>query len=154
MHASFFIPCLPPKATSQMKGACRVGNGIRFFKKANVAAAERDLVSLLTAHRPADYSAIESGPVHVSVLFVWPYRKSEPKRRTTDGALLDCDTRPDVDNLAKLLLDAMTRCGFWRDDGQVSDLRIAKLWGPDPGISIRIDSPTSRVEAKQEGGAR
>mgnify|MGYP000064395921 CR=1 FL=1 len=131
------------------------GGRPRFFKKAHVARAERDLVSLLTAHRPAKCGTIESGPVAVSVLFIWPYRKSEPKKRTAGGGLLPCDTRPDADNLTKMLLDAMTRCAFWRDDGQVADLRIAKLWGPEPGISIRIDS--MGVESCREtksGGAR
>lgn len=47
-------------------------------------------------------------------------------------------TRPDGDNLAKLILD----CGnglLWEDDAQVVDLRIIKLWAVKPGTKIEIE---------------
>ena len=138
MKASFFIPCIPPKATRQQKGVVLAGGRPRFFKKANVAHAERDLISLLLTYRPADFACIASGPVHVFLRFCWPYRKSEPRTRTETGDDLPCDTRPDMDNLSKMMLDAMTRCRFWTDDAQVSDLVLSKSWGPTPGIEVKV----------------
>lgn len=149
---NIWIDCIPPKSTSQQKGACRVGRGIRFFKKEKVAQAERDLVSLFTAHRPTYVPDYSKGPLIVRILLVYPYRKSEPKKRTADGALLPCDTRPDLDNLTKMILDALTRCRYWTDDGQVASLTISKSWGPEPGIGIEIGlcGPCRN----EEGGAR
>ena len=131
------IPCIPPKATSQMKGACRTSSGVRFFKKANVAAAEQNLLSLVRAEMPAEWKTIEAGPVELQVLFVWPWRKSEPMRERINGAK-HMDVKPDCSNIIKMLEDCLTRLNVWRDDSQVACLRVVKLWGDKPGISIRV----------------
>lgn len=47
-------------------------------------------------------------------------------------------TRPDTDNLNKMLKDCMTALGFWRDDAQVAQEIIEKFWADVPGIYIRI----------------
>jgi Holliday junction resolvase RusA-like endonuclease len=58
------------------------------------------------------------------------------------------DSKPDVDNLAKAVLDALTRIGFWRDDAQIAELwltkRYANKW-PDgnmelPGVRVEIEN--------------
>lgn len=36
-------------------------------------------------------------------------------------------TRPDSDNLAKQLLDALERAGFFKNDAQVADLRVRRF---------------------------
>lgn len=46
-------------------------------------------------------------------------------------------TKPDVDKLARAVLDALTGI-VYVDDSQVSDLRVWKDWGP-PGVSIRVE---------------
>ena len=49
-------------------------------------------------------------------------------------------TRPDTDNLQKLLKDCMTRCGFWQDDAQVVREIVEKRWSDEPtGIYIEIE---------------
>jgi len=47
--------------------------------------------------------------------------------------------KPDVDNLAKAVLDALTDIRFWRDDSQVTKLTIQKHWADliTEGMSIR-----------------
>lgn len=37
-------------------------------------------------------------------------------------------TRPDGDNLLKIIKDAMTKAGYWKDDNQVADEHIVRLW--------------------------
>ena len=39
-----------------------------------------------------------------------------------------CASKPDVDNAAKLTLDAATAAGWWGDDAQVAVLTVEKLW--------------------------
>lgn len=50
--------------------------------------------------------------------------------------------KPDVDNYAKSVLDAMTDAGVWHDDTQVQELRVNKQWADpstsEPGIGLAI----------------
>lgn len=47
-------------------------------------------------------------------------------------------SRPDTDNLQKLLKDCMTKAGFWKDDAQVCEEFVQKLWAALPGILIQV----------------
>jgi len=48
-------------------------------------------------------------------------------------------TRPDTDNLQKLLKDCMTRVGFWKDDAQVCREIVSKRWTRTrPGLRIEV----------------
>jgi Holliday junction resolvase RusA-like endonuclease len=54
--------------------------------------------------------------------------------------------RPDSDNLAKLVLDAMMSAGLIGDDSAVSCLIVRKTWSASPlaGVSLAI-APDARV---------
>jgi Holliday junction resolvase RusA-like endonuclease len=47
-------------------------------------------------------------------------------------------TKPDTDNLNKMLKDEMTRAGFWKDDALVASEVIEKFWTDTPGIYVEI----------------
>ena len=50
-------------------------------------------------------------------------------------------TKPDVDNLAKAVLDVMTELGFWRDDSLVATLFVRKVYaasGERPGVRVKV----------------
>ena len=143
MKQTIIIPCIPPTSTSQQKGACIVGGKhIRFFKKAKVAQAENSLVSLLSTAKREQMSgaSFQSGPLAVNITLVFPYLKRDKKADIAAGAHVWIDTRPDLDNLCKMLLDAMTTCAYWHDDSQVADLRLTKRRGPITGITITIEN--------------
>jgi len=59
-------------------------------------------------------------------------------------------SKPDADNLAKLVLDRITRGGqIWRDDSQVATLRVEKYWAiTDARIGVYVS-----VERFQVGEA-
>jgi Holliday junction resolvase RusA-like endonuclease len=134
----FFIPCNPPKSTAQ--GSSRImkrRDGTQFvgrFANSKATKAKANLLTLLHPHRPE--TPLE-GPLELVVGWAYPWRKSEPKKNRVDGFKW-CDTRPDVDNLAKMLLDAMTTAGFWNDDSQIASLCFEKTWSDKPGIKIII----------------
>lgn len=48
-------------------------------------------------------------------------------------------TKPDTDNLEKLLKDCMTANRFWKDDAQVASEICEKFWAEVPGIWIGIE---------------
>ena len=62
-------------------------------------------------------------------------------------------TRPDIDNLAKMMLDAMTRAGYWEDDNQVASLLVAKCTYANPSddiIIVRVSEITATVLLEME----
>jgi Holliday junction resolvase RusA-like endonuclease len=154
-----WIDCIPPKTTAQ--AAARImkrRDGTMFVGKFDTGkgkAAQNDLMALLMPYRPPQPM---QGPVCVRLTFCWPWRKSEPKRNRTTG-VMPCDTRPDVDNLCKLIFDCMTRLAYWSDDGQVAALAVLKAWGDRPGIGVAVDTLATadalamREWAEGRGGA-
>lgn len=48
-------------------------------------------------------------------------------------------SKPDTDNLQKLLKDVMTDVGYWTDDALVASEVVEKFWADIPGIFIRIE---------------
>ena len=48
------------------------------------------------------------------------------------------DRKPDFDNIAKIYCDILSDCAVWNDDCQVSDCRVRKLWGDEPGVTIIV----------------
>ena len=87
-------------------------------------------------HRPYQPARPLTGPVSLKLAFVWPYRKSEPKKNRI--GLIPKTTKPDWDNLAKTLQDVLTRLRFWEDDAQVYSASVDKWWGEEPQIIITI----------------
>lgn len=79
------------------------------------------------------------GPLAVRLVLAMPRPSSAPKTRRTWPAV-----KPDVDKLARALLDALTDAGVWKDDAQVVDLHVLKDYpGPDvgqhvPGVRITV----------------
>jgi Holliday junction resolvase RusA-like endonuclease len=134
MNISFHLPISPPKATSQTKRLVMSFGKPRFFPTKAHQTAERELLALCAPYAPARPLR---GPLRLAVTFVFPWRTAEPKKRRALGKAY-CDTRPDLDNMVKLVADVLTKKGFYEDDGQISVLHIAKFWGDQIGISVDI----------------
>jgi len=130
-----WLPCVPPTTTAQQKGAFVAGGKVRFFTKKKVAQAQGSIIALLQHFMP---DTPYEGPLRVSICWDFPFRKSESKARRK-LAPLHIPSRPDVDNLAKGMLDAMTTLAFWRDDSQIADLRLIKRWNEPSGIRVFIE---------------
>ena len=56
------------------------------------------------------------------------------------SAPINHTSKPDADNLAKLVLDRITRGGrIWRDDSQVAKLKVEKFWAiTDARIGVYV----------------
>lgn len=75
------------------------------------------------------------GPCSVDLVFVFArpkhhYRKNGSVRET---APFWHASKPDIDNVVKAVLDALTQLGVWRDDSQVVTLRVQKRFAA-PGL--------------------
>ena len=130
----FKLKMIPPTATAQQKGERVVGGYIHHYKKKNVAAAEAILRDALLPYVPAE--PITETPIRLVTRWLFPYPKSAKKH--LPGRKRWKITRPDTDNLNKLLKDVMTDMGFWKDDALICIERIAKYYTDEPGIQITI----------------
>ena len=137
------IDAIPPRATAQQKGVFVAGGRPRFYKKARQEREEQNTVALLVAAKPKNFTPF-IGPIRVYLDLVWPYRKSEKKSVVRAGLLVPMDVRPDVDNLAKMMLDAASSAGLWNDDSQITTLMIRKSWGNTPHWILKIAKEKER----------
>lgn len=125
----FFIPVNPPTSTAQMKQVRIVNGKPLFYDPPSVKEARKLLTGHLLLHRP---DVPLEGAVSLTVLWLFPKGK-----RHKNGEWRT--TKPDTDNLQKLLKDCMTKCGYWKDDAQVVREVVEKRWSDDPcGIYIEI----------------
>jgi Holliday junction resolvase RusA-like endonuclease len=84
-------------------------------------------------------------PMHVELVFRLPrpkshYRTGKFSHLLKDSAPGDEGSRCDVDNLSKVVLDKITRSGYWVDDNQVVFLSVKKRWAycESAGCEIRV----------------
>ena len=87
------------------------------------------------------------GPLRVRLTFTFaPPADGWKRAAALAGALLRTQ-KPDVDNLQKAALDAITKTGaFWRDDSQVNEIHVQRCYGERPGILVEIE-PLPQVES-------
>ena len=131
----FKLKMNPPTATAQQKGERICGGYIRHYKKKNVAQAEAILRDALLPYVPAE--PIEGKPISLWVCWMFPYPKSAKKHQP--GSSRAKITRPDGDNLNKMLKDVMTDMGFWKDDALIYAELVQKIYNDEPGILIDYD---------------
>lgn len=126
----FFMPMQRvPTVTHQQKQVRMAGGRPRFYEPEPLKAARAKLMAALHPHRPP---APLTGPLRL--VAKWCFAPAGGHRSGSWRA-----TRPDTDNLDKLLKDCMTAEGFWRDDAQVASEICEKFWAEPSGIYIRVE---------------
>ena len=125
-----FLLLDPPRATAQMQKIAVIHGKPKLYKPPNVLKARNTLISHLKPFKP---SVPIEGPIEIRVTWLFPKGKSHKHNEWRI-------TKPDTDNLEKMLKDCMTEVGFWKDDAQVVKETVEKRWSDDPtGISIEMD---------------
>lgn len=82
-------------------------------------------------------------PVEVDLQFYFQrpkhhYGTGRNAAHLKDSAPLYHSSYPDVDKLARSVLDALTESAVIRDDGQVCVLTVTKKYAPTPGVWIKL----------------
>ena len=125
----FFIPMIPPTTTAQEHKLTVVNGRPHFYDPPEIVDARQKLLAHLSRQQPA---APYTGAVRLMVKWCFPL--------TGDHHDGDWRTsKPDTDNLQKLLKDVMTRLGYWKDDALVCSEICEKFWAATPGLYIRIE---------------
>lgn len=129
MLIEFFMPMKVPTTTYQEKKLTVRNGKPHSYEPPNV----RDVREKLTAHLSRFVPAKPfKGAVRLTVKWLFPTGKAHK-----DGEYKI--TRPDTDNLIKLLKDCMTALHFWRDDAQVASEINEKFHADTTGIYIRLE---------------
>lgn len=128
MKTEFFIPMIPPTVTYQEHKVAVVNGKPVFYDGPELKAARQKLDAYLSKYKPTQ--RYESG---IRLIVKWCF----PRGKHKDGEYRI--TKPDTDNLQKLLKDCMTDCHFWKDDALVASEIVEKFWAEIPGIYIRIE---------------
>lgn len=124
----FFMAMNPPTCTQQEHKVSVVNGKPVFYDPPEVKKAREKLTAHLYQHKPD--RPIGGG---VQLIVKWCF----PKGNHRDGEYRI--TKPDTDNLQKLLKDCMTKVGFWTDDALVASEIIEKFWAAVPGIYIQVN---------------
>jgi len=76
------------------------------------------------------------GALELNLIFCLPIPKSISKKKRAD--LHYVTKKPDVDNLAKAVMDAINNVGIWEDDSQIAVLRVSKIYSEEQRCIITI----------------
>lgn len=125
----FFLPIVPPTITDQMHRIGKVKNKVVVYDDPVLKTARAKLTAHLAGHAPAVPIV---GAVHLVVKWCFPIVGDHK-----DGEWKT--SKPDTDNLEKMLKDCMTTVGFWKDDAQVASEVVQKFWADVPGIFISAE---------------
>lgn len=127
----------------------RIGNSIRSYYPAKHpigAWKNMAILSIQEALGNAKQKSIGDIPILVIAEFVFPRPKA--------SKIVEKITKPDIDNLGKALMDAITASGFWRDDGLVSQTILSKRNTRDgemPHTKVGIYALTPTIVSRGKG---
>jgi len=129
MKTAFFLPMKPPTKTHQEKQVAVVKGNLLFYEPDELKAVRSKLQAHLAGHVPEQKY---SGAVRLITKWCFPITGKHQ-----DGEYKT--SKPDTDNLQKMLKDVMTSLKFWTDDAQVASEIIEKFWAAVPGIYVAIE---------------
>ena len=118
------------------KGRARVclrGGYVRAYTPDSTAAYE-NLIKLAYGNR-----GISVVPVELAVTAYYRIPKSFSKRKRTEAlsGVVRPQTKPDIDNVVKVVCDALNKVAY-NDDTQVVKIVAEKYYGETPGLVVEI----------------
>lgn len=132
----FYTPAKTVKAEKQIKQACIVAMARHRLQTKRKAFKEKESLG-------------------VQIYACYPIPKSTPKKKIkmmlTDDLMPV--TKPDLDNVAKLILDSLNGVAY-HDDSQIVALLITKHYTTSPSITVTIGKMEDMFPGFQRGNLR
>jgi Holliday junction resolvase RusA-like endonuclease len=134
MRTEFFMAMIPPTVTHQEKNVKVIKNQKGkmvplLYEPQELKAARVKLQDHLGKYVPAEKY---TGAVQLITKWCFPVTGKHLNGQYKT-------TKPDTDNLQKMLKDVMTKLGYWTDDALVASEITEKFWADRPGIYIVIE---------------
>lgn len=132
MKTTFIVPGLP-----RGKERPRVTRYGAAYTPKKTADYER---AVAWQYRAENSGRTFKGPVRVRITALFPAPKSAKrvlKDKIAAGEVVPYPHRPDADNIAKIILDALNGVA-WHDDGAVTELEVHKYYGVLIGVVVTI----------------
>lgn len=118
-----------PTVTYQQKKV-KVANGKpQFYEPEELKETRVMFMDLLAPYAPEEPM---DGPLRLTTKWLFPKIKG-----TTNGQYKH--TKPDTDNLVKLLKDCMERTEFYVNDSRVASEITEKFWADTVGIYVKLE---------------
>lgn len=115
----------------------RMARNGRVFTPTKTVAFERAVRGIAAPH----FTAPLHGPVKVAIWATFAPPKSWPKKKTAANLNTPHIQRPDLDNVAKAICDALNGLAY-EDDCQVASIEARKVWGPLARTVVTIEALT------------
>ncbi len=133
MKVTFTIPGKPfgkqrPRATAR-------GGFARVYTPKETVSFERVVGQIAAPIFPEPIS----GPVKLTILAYFQPPASWSKRRKVEALGAHHLQKPDLDNCAKAIKDALNRIA-WADDAQVAEMVMCKRWGDTARTVVQIEA--------------
>lgn len=125
----FFLPMIPPTVTHQEKKISMKRGRQVVYEPPELAKARAKLMGALAPYVPEHPY---DGALRLVVKWCFPIIKG-----TYNGKYKH--TKPDTDNLNKMLKDCMESLGFFVNDSRVASEIIEKFWASTTGIYICLE---------------
>jgi len=148
-YTSFSVKGIPvPKGSATAFKHAKTGNVI--IMQSN-RAKQKPWASLIALTAQSYFKEPTKGPIELTLDFQMPrpkyhFRSNGWEVKTTAPA--EHIIKPDLDKLARCLLDALTGIVYF-DDSQVYGLKCRKFYGKYPGVFISVGMEEKAMEEKQ-----
>lgn len=146
MRIHFEIPG-PPKGKGRPRFSTRHGKWRTFTPAATMQYEDKVIIifrKVAPGHIPFN------GPVSITITATFPIPTSKPKwwKDRARRGLEPASTCPDLDNILKIICDALNGVA-WGDDRQVWSASITKVYGERSCVAVTIES-ASRAAGKED----
>jgi len=127
---------------SKPKQSFRRTNSGHCYQKPEIAAEEKRLAFFIKKQLPKDFQISKEKIIVKKLWFVFEPPKSLKKKELEfieNGGFIPKTTKPDLDNLEKLLFDAMQGVVFVNDSQIYKKEFVLKLYGKEPKIIVEME---------------
>lgn len=98
---------------------------------------KEDVMILIRSKNKVEF--LGEGPLKASFKFFFPIPTSLSKKKKDLLAGEPHIKRPDIDNCLKFYIDTMQDMGLFKDDSQIYELNVIKIYSSIPRVEINIE---------------
>lgn len=126
----------PPQFKRRHRSAIIAGHVATYSDKRTVQAEEAVRLYFLQA-AGGDWIP-HQGPVHIEIVALFALPKSTPRWKLQAAVPISMTTKPDADNVLKMVLDGLKGVAM-KDDNQVQSMKVQKVYTTEmPCIEVKL----------------